>query len=272
MKRIPKLIKRSFRYAFAFISGLSTIAGLWGYTVKDINEDFSWWKWGLIICGVFVVLSIVIYLFLRKSGHRAYSTVINGKPVVIKIGDIFEEAGWKVIPCNERFDTEVDDHIIAHNTLNGKMIDNYVDDVEKLKETINNAAYDSSRLVPHNVNEKTVYPLGRIIPYKDFLMLAFSHFDENETAYIGIGEYEQLLIRMWVEIRRVYAAKPINLPLIGGGVTTINGLPEKNYSELLKCMLCTLRSSKFQADQGITIVLSQDVIDQIDMNMIKEEF
>ena len=91
MKRIPKLIKRSLRYAFAFISGLSTIAGLWGYTVKDINEDFSWWKWGLIICGVFVVLSIVIYLFLRKSGHRAYSTVINGKPVVIKIGDIFDD-------------------------------------------------------------------------------------------------------------------------------------------------------------------------------------
>lgn len=272
MKRIPKLIKRSIRYAFNFIGGLSTIAGLWGYTVKDINPNFSWLKWGLILCVVFVVLSIGIYLFLRESGHRAYSTVINGKPVVIKVGDIFEETGWKVIPCNERFDTEVDDHIIAHNTLNGKMIDNYVDDVEKLKETINNAAHDSSRFVPHNVNEKTVYPLGRIIPYKDFLMLAFSHFDENETAYIGIGEYEQLLIRMWVEIRRVYAVKPINLPLIGGGVTTINGLPEKNYSELLKCMLCTLRSSKFQADQGITIVLSQDVIDQIDMNMIKEEF
>lgn len=272
MNKIPKVIKRSIQYAFSIITGLSTIAGLWGYTVKDINEDLSWWKWGLILCAVFAVLTIGVYFLLKSTGHRAYNTVINGKPVVIKVGDIFEEPGWKVIPCNERFDTDVDDHIIAHNTLNGKMIDNHVDDVEELKATIDTAANDRSSFTPHTVNDKTVYPLGRLIPYKDFLMLAFSHFDENETAYIGIGEYEQLLIRMWEEMRRVYAAKPISIPLIGGGVTTINGLPEKNYTELLKCMMCTLRSSKFQADQGITIVLTQDVIAQIDMNIIKEEF
>ena len=272
MNKISKLIKRSIQYAFSIIAGLSTIAGLWGYTVKDINADLSWWKWGLILCAVFVVLAIGIYFLLKMASHGAYSTYINGKPVVIKIGDIFEESGWKVIPCNERFDTEVDDHIIAHNTLNGKMIDNHIEDIEALRAAIDMAATDKSKFIPHTAKGRTVYPLGRLIPYNDFLMLAFSHFDENETAYIGIGEYEQLLIRMWAEMRRVYAAKPINLPLIGGGVTTINGLPEKNYTELLKCMLCTLRSSKFQADRGITIVLTQDVIDQIDMNAIKEEF
>lgn len=272
MNKIPKLIKRSVQYAFSIIAGLSTVAGLWGYTVKDINEELSWWKWGLILLAVFVALAAGIYFLLTRASHKAYSTEINGKPVVIKIGDIFEEAGWKVIPCNERFDTEVDDHIIAHNTLNGKMIDNHIDNIQELNTAIAAAAKEKSKFMPRNAGEKRIYPLGRFIPYNDFLMLAFSHFDENETAYIGIGEYEQLLIRMWAEMRRVYAAKPINLPLIGGGVTTINGLPEKNYTELLKCMLCTLRSSKFQADQGISIVLTQDVIDQIDMNAIKEEF
>jgi len=272
VKKISKLIKRSIQYAFSIIAGMSTIVGLWGYTIRDINKDLSWWKWGLILCAVFVALAIVIYFLLIKARHSAYSTEINGKPVVIKIGDIFEESGWKVIPCNERFDTKVDDYIIAHNTLNGKMIDNHIDDVEALKAAIDMAANDKSKFTPQIIKGRTVYPLGRLIPYSEFLMLAFSHFDENETAYIGVGEYEQLLIRMWVEMRRVYAAKRINLPLIGGGVTTINGLPEKNYTELLKCMLCTLRSSKFQADQGITIVLTQGVIDQIDMNAIKEEF
>lgn len=157
-------------------------------------------------------------------------------------------------------------------TLNGKMIDNYIDNIDQLKMAINVAVDEKSNFTPHISGGKNIYPLGRLIPYKDFLMLAFSHFDKSETAYIGIGEYEQLLLRMWVEMRRVYAAKPINLPFIGGGVTTINGLPEKNYTELLKCMLCTLRSSKFQADQGITIVLTQEVINQFDMNSIKEEF
>lgn len=272
MNKIPKLVKRSVQYAFSIIAGLSTVAGLWGYTVKDINEDLSWWKWGIILLGVFIILTIIVCFFLKMWRHKGYCTEINGKQVIIKTGNIFAEPGWKVIPFNERFDTEVDDHIIAHNTLNGKMIDNFVDDVGKLKVVISDAANEKSTFSPCTVDGRKIYPLGRLIPYNDFLMLSFSHFDNNETAYIGIGEYEQLLMRMWEEMRRVYAAKPINLPLIGGGVTTINGLPEKNYTELLKCMLCTLRSSKFQADQGITIVLTQDVIEKIDMNVIREEF
>lgn len=272
MKQIPRLVRRSLKYSFSIIAGLSTISGLWGYTVKDIHPSFSWWKWGLILLVCFVALSTCIFFVLKASGHKSYTTRINGKPVLIKIGDIFSEPGWKLIPCNERFDTTVDDHIIAHNTLNGKLIDNHVSDIEELQSTIHSAASDTSAFSPHIENGKYVYPLGRLIPYKDYLMLAFSHFDESETAYIGIGEYEQLLIRMWNEMRRVYAAKPISLPLIGGGVTTINGLSEKNYTDLLKCILCTLRSSKFQPDQGITIVLTPDVMEQIDMNEIREEF
>ena len=246
--------------------------GLWGYTVKDINPSLSWWKWGIILIICFAVLSTCIFFILKRAGHKSYTTTINGKSVQIKVGNIFSEQGWKLIPCNERFDTTVDDLIIAHNTLNGKLIDTYVGDIEELKSRIAAAASDSSNLTPYIKDGKLVFPLGRLIPYHDFLLLAFSHFDENETAYIGIGEYEQLLIRMWAEMRRVYAAKPISLPLIGGGVTTINGLPEKNYTDLLKCMLCTLRSSKFQPDQGITIVLTQDGINHIDMNEIREEF
>lgn len=272
MKQIPRTIKRSLTYAFTIITGISTIVGLWGYTVKDINPDLSWWKWGLILLGGFIILALFIFIILKKASHRAYSTSINGKPVTIKVGDIFAETGWKLIPCNERFDTQVDDRIIAHNTLNGKMIDDHVTDIEDLRSVIIAAKDGSSEFIPFTKGGKTVFPLGRLIPYKDFLMLAFSHFDENDTAYIGIGEYEQLLLRMWAEVRRVYAAKPVSLPLIGGGVTTIKGLPEKNYTALLKCMLCTLRSSKFQPDQGLTIILTQDVIDQIDMNEIKEEF
>ena len=81
-----------------------------------------------------------------------------------------------------------------------------------------------------------------------------------------------MLIRMWSEMRRVYAAKAIALPLIGSGITTINGLPEKNYTEFLKCILCTLRKSGFQPVNGISIILTEDAMDQINMCSIREEF
>jgi hypothetical protein len=272
LKKVPLTIKKSLQYAFDVIAGVSTILGLWGYTLKDINNEWQWWKCGLIIFVSFIILSIIIFIILNSLKHKAYNTTVNGIPIKIKVGDIFNEVGLKVIPFNERFDTEVDDVIIAHNSLNGKMIDNYIKDINDLKCKIQLARTDNSSLKPMRKNEKEVYPLGRIIAYNDFLLLAFSHFDEQNNAYIGIGEYEQLLIRMWTEIRRTYAARQIIIPLLGGGITTIEGIQNKNYTELLKCILCTLRSSKFQPKQGITIVLTQEAIEDIDMNEIKEEF
>ena len=272
MKRIPLIIKKSICYSFSIVTGINTIVGLWGYTIKDINEKLKWWQCGLALLLGFLLLSFIVFLILNALKHKEYTTTINGKPLKIKVGDIFEEDGLKLIPFNDRFDTKVDDIIIAHTSLNGKMIDNYVDDIDSLIEKIQSAKTESSPLKSTKKNGKEIYPLGRIISYNDFLLLAFSHFDEQNKAYIGIGEYEQLLIRMWSEIRRVYAGKHITIPLLGGGITDIEGIPSKNYTEFLKCILCTLRSSKFQAEKGITIILTQDAIEEIDINKIKEEF
>lgn len=272
MKKIPLIIRKSINYAFVIVTGINTIVGLWGYTVRDISDKLQWWQCGIIMLVAFAILSTIMFVILSIQKHKTYDTTINGVPVKIKVGDIFDEKGLKVIPFNERFDTEVDDIIIAHNSLNGKMIDNYVKDIENLKLKIKLAQTDNSPFKSTKKSGKVVFPLGRIIAYENFLLLAFSHFNEKNEAYIGIGEYEKLLICMWSEIRRTYAARPIVIPLLGGGLTTIEGIQEKNYTEFLKCILCTFRNSKFQPQEGITIILMQDVIENIDMNLIKEEF
>ena len=272
-KKIPVILKRSFQYSFAVVTLINTVAGVIGFTIRDFNEKLTWWHCLLILIAAYVVFTIPIYFAIRAYQHRSYKTKINGKPVTIKVGDLFEEPGWKVIPFNEYFDTQVDDRIIAHNSLNGMMIDDHIGNkLQDLNLAIEDAASASSKFLPMEVNGRKRYPLGRIIPYDSFLMLAFTHFDDQSIAYIGVGEYEQLLIRMWVEMRRVYMGKEIAFPLIGTGVTTIEGTTEKNYTELLRCMLCTLKSSKFQPQKGITIVLQADAMDQIDMNAIREEF
>lgn len=272
MKREYINIKNSIKYSFFIVTGLSTIAGLWGYSVKDINPQWQWWKCGLILLFVFCVLFGINLAIIQSRAHKPYKTTINGKPVEIKIGDLFDENGFKVIPFNDRYDTQVDDVIITHNSLNGKMIDLYVDDLDSLKDTIREAVNDSSELKPKIKDGKTVFPLGRIIVYNNFLMLSFSHFDKQNRANIRISEYEQMLFSMWSEMRRVYASKHIAIPLIGSGITTITDMPQKNYTELLKCILCTLRNSNFQPDQGISIVLTKEDMANIDLNIIREYF
>ena len=272
MKKKRAIIKKAARWPFTAVAGASTIAGVLGYSIKDLKPSWPWWLWSLILLIAFTVLFLFSLLIIIKCKHRPYTTEISKITVRIKTGDLFAEPQLKVIPFNERFDTEVDDKIIAHSSLNGIMIDKYVDDLEDLRNTIKSALNENSKYKPQESNGNLVYPLGRLIEYKDFLMLSFTHFDNQNRAYIGIGEYEQMLMRMWDELRRVYAGKPIAIPLIGSGITTIKGMPEKNYTEMLKCILCTLRKSGFQPEKGISIVLTEDVMEKVDMNIIKEEF
>ena len=139
MKRIPSIVRHSIQYAFSIVAGVSTVASLLGYTVRDISQGFGLWPCIIMLGVVFVVLSIIIYFLIRMFKHRNFFTTINGKDIVIKIGDLFEAEGWKLIPFNERFDTQVDDKVIAHDTLNGKMIDKYVTDLNDLNNTIMDA-------------------------------------------------------------------------------------------------------------------------------------
>ena len=115
---------------------------------------------------------------------------------------------------------------------------------------------------------RTYYPLGRIITYQDYLLLAFSHF-ENNQAKLSHNEYEICLRAMWNEISRVYAHRPVTIPLLGGGITRIT---DKNEFHLLRCILCTLKTSDAQIYQPITIVLTRESIDKINLYDIKKIF
>ena len=104
--------------------------------------------------------------------------------------------------------------------------------------------------------------------YKDYMLLSFAHINNDKTAYLTSAEYMKVLIDMWLEMRRVYASKPVFVPLVGAGITNISGM-KKDYTEMLKYILFSLKSSNFQPDNGITIVLTKETMSQIDMNVIR---
>lgn len=272
MKSLKIIIKKSLYYSFAIVTGISTIASILGFSLKDLFETHEIIKSFLTLIIAFLIIFIIILLMLLVSNHKGFTTIINGKEITIRNDNIFTAQGLKVIPFNERFDTKVDDIVISHDSLNGIMIDKYVTDVDDLNNVIKIAASEKVELSPIKKKNLLIYPLGRIIKYHDFLMLAMSHFDNQNQAYINANEYESMLTNMWSEIRRVYAGKKIIIPLIGSGITTMTGIKEKNNTMLLKCMLCTLKRSRFQPKNGITIVLTDETINNINMVKIKEEF
>ena len=134
--------------------------------------------------------------------------------------------------------------IIAHSSLHGKLLKHLRDsgEIEAFEAAID--------------KDKRKHQLGNVKTYKDYILLVWTHLNKDNEAHIDSLNYENILRKMWTEIGRVYSGKPIVLPIIGDGITRFNRISEKPSSfYLLKCMLCTLRTSNVQINAPIKIVI-----------------
>ncbi|MFX3637398.1 MAG: macro domain-containing protein [Candidatus Pristimantibacillus sp.] len=72
----------------------------------------------LLLCGLAILLTV------------------DKSTIVVKVGDIFEENGLKVVGFNEYFDTIVSEKIISENSLNGIYLKRFVQNISKLDRLI----------------------------------------------------------------------------------------------------------------------------------------
>ena len=101
-------------------------------------------------------------------------------------------------------------------------------------------------------------------------MLAMTELNENYEAHTNMAKFEQMLMKMWREIDRVYASHDIVLPLLGSGISRFDDGPKENES-LLGCMLCTLNSSGVTLHSKVSILIYGNV-DDIPLYEFKDIF
>jgi len=265
--KLPKKWKDSVVISIAIIATIETFFAVSGISLGSIIPNQKWWALLCVIVGVFVALTVIIRLLISLFFKKGISTEINGITIRIQQGDLFKASGWKLIPFTEFFDTTVDDKVIAHSTLNGIMIDKYIDNVDEFRNALE--ADKNSPLTPAKSKGRDKYPLGCIKTYGDFMILAFAHINDQNMAHISKVDYEKCLMNTWKEVSRTYANRPINIPLLGSGITRFDDVPHKSNFELMKCMLCTLKASGENINQPITILLTKDVIQEIDIYEVK---
>lgn len=265
-----KLWRDSFTVTLGVIASLEALLAITDLGIKDFASIDKWWIKALIIICVFLFFWTITAFIKASRAKRKVCIKIRGIRVTITVGDIFSTSDWKVIPFNEFFDTQVNDEVIAFNSLNGRFITEHVSNIDELNKTISQTK-DVTGLKRKSIGGRNAYPLGRIITYGDYMLLAFSHFRDNQ-AIINHSDYEKCLRTMWHEISRVYANRPVTLPLLGGGITRFEDISEKSELHLLRCLLCTLKTSDAQIFQPITIFLTREVAKKINLYEIKKIF
>lgn len=269
VKITNKAIRDRYLAIIAVLSSLATLGSLFG----GIPENCKY------ISGIiFIIILIVLYIYLWIWANKLQNIKIDieGSEIIIKSGDIFDEEGFKVIAFNEYFDTQVNDEIISSKSLNGIFINKYFyNNVLTLDNYIDNYIFENEDKLEKNKNrrngKKQKFKIGTVCLYEDFILTAFTKFDEKNKAILTMPEYLEFLIKFWDEINRVYAQKSVNVPVFGSGITRIKEHRNISDEELLKIMLWTFRISemRFKYPAKLTIVIHKDKINKINLLDIK---
>lgn len=234
-----------------------------------------------IISGcVYLVILVILYIFYWRSANnqKEASIKIGNTTVEVKAGDIFSEDGLKAIAFNEYFDTQVDDVIISKASLNGQVITNHIKDLDSLNKVIAEDKSLKKKILEENVQrdmgKTTRYKLGSSVLINDeFVLTAFSRFDENNQAEITIQEYVNFLLSFWNEMNRLYAQRSVTVPVFGAGITRFkNGFEDIDINELLRIMIWTFKISKikFVYPAKLTILIHESKINQVNLYELKE--
>ncbi|WP_347066327.1 macro domain-containing protein [Flavobacterium sp. WV_118_3] len=269
---LDKGVRSKFWIFFSVISGILSFVLLFN-VVPDGYKDYLK-LFGYITFSILILIYLAIWWWANRLTNIEVD--VDGSKVNIKCGDLFSEQGLKVIPFNEYFDTIVDDKIISNSSLNGIYInkffnnniaelDSFIIDNSDQLNIINNQA-------DRRYGGKSVkFKLSTIFVYDDFILTAFSKFDEHNKATLTMPEYIEFLINFWDRVNRVYAQRTVSVPVFGSGITRIKEHKNINDEELLKIMLWTFKLSemKFKYPAKLTIVIHEGKIGQINLFDIK---
>lgn len=272
MAKVNCFDKRIINQFLAYLSGISVVLSLIFIFIEIPAEK------KLTLGGFFLILLFVVYfvLWLRSNSLEQVNLNIEGSDVSVKNGDIFEQPGFKAIAFNEYFDTQVDDKVISRESLNGLFITERLGvPIDELDKHIDNYQFEDDDRLGENagrtVGKKNKFCIGTICVYNDYLLTAFSKFDEKNRAWLTMPEYLGFLINFWDRVNRVYAQKSVSVPIFGSGITRIKEHRNISDEDLLKIMLWTFRISemRFKYPAKLTIVVHEKKMDKINLLDIK---
>jgi hypothetical protein len=272
MSKVRIWDRRIRDYFLRFTSAVSATLSLVVLFV-DIPAEYKI-PLGSLFLAALGVSYLVIWIWANTLNH--IDIQVEGSDVTIKVGDIFGQPGLKVIAFNEYFDTQVDNKLIAEESLNGVFIKKHLDiSPPELDRHIEQYAFERDEILDINsarTSGKTPrYQIGTICVYKDYLLTAFSKFDANNKAQLTMPEYLEFLITFWDRVNNIYGQQNVSTPIFGSGITRIKGHKNISDEDLLKIMLWTFRISemRFKYPARLTIVVHEKKIDKINLLDIK---
>lgn len=285
---MSNLLKKSSTCAFAIISGIFTFVpeAMFGKHIliseavleqlkcEDVNaleiNIIANRLLAFVIVWAFTALGCTIISCIRSKVNIKG----NNYKITVEYGDLLKTKKCKrVINFDECFSTHVGNGPadIKPTSICGQYLTTNPD--------LNiQALISGSQLKPLNgkskYNNKDRYESGRIVPNGNDLLMAFAKLDKNGLGRFTRDEYLKSLSVLWEEINKYYGQQDVCVPILGAGLTRIDGGSGASISqqELLDMMIWSYKlcSYKIKAPYKLRIICKRDEnfsLDKIDLQI-----
>lgn len=198
---------------------------------------------------IFVAIVIGIYRLVR------YKTRIKEKNYIIEIryGNIFRLKDCKkVIPFDECFSTSVGQapSDINPDSICGQFLS--MNPELNIEELIHKNGLKGKGKSKHMGRDK--YESGSVLPYKDYLLMAFAKLDKDGIGRLTFKEYKDSLDLLWEEIDKHYGQKDVCIPIIGSGVTRFSDA-SLSKQELLDVIIASYKLAQNKIHKPYKLII-----------------
>jgi hypothetical protein len=211
-----------------------------------------------------------------KPSKTAINVANCNTCIEVLFGDIFEQDGIRAIAVTEFFDTKLG-RSVSDKSLHGAFLKRcfggYQDAIDKqLEEQLKDV---ESSTVPKEDGKNQCYPIGTttVIKVNDDRYLLFALAKADPTTCKAFSDVELMwraLHRLWARARVECGGHPVNLPLVGSGLSGLS-LPTRDLLNLI--VLSAIAETKVnEITQTIRIILRRDRFEDIDLREVKQHW
>ena len=194
--------------------------------------------------------------------------------IEVIFGDIFEQDGIKAISVSEYFDTKLGKPV-SDTSLHGIFIKKCFGGYsESLDAQLGNELHGIVGTQTEKIEGKTVcYPIGTTAFIKvndqSYILFALTAADPKTLkVFSNVELMWRALHKLWQRARNECGGHPLNLPLVGSGLSGL-GLPTRDLVNLLILSAITETKSS-EITQTIRILLRRDRFEEIDLRDVKQ--
>ena len=196
--------------------------------------------------------------------------------IEVIFGDLFGQDGIRAIAVNEFFDSKLGKPV-SDKSIHGIFIQKcFGGHPESFDKQVDEQLRNTESQEVKKIEGKTkCYPIGSTalitVNHDRYVAFAFAKTDPKTCkASSDVTMMWIALHRLWQRVRIESGGHPVNLPLVGSGLSGI-GLPTRDLLDLLILSAITETKAK-EVTQIIRIVLHRDRFDALDLRDVRQHW